>query len=235
MKIIISPSKTYSDHCHPEFPINTPQFADLTYELLGYLKSLNKDQIAKIMKLKGDLLEQAYTNIQNYENNPPNHAIYYYTGFVYKGLNLDQYHTEHFNYLEEHIRILSAFYGLLKPLDGVKPYRLDLTMKLPQIENLTHHWSPIITKQFEDDLIINLASQEFSQLIKQPMITIDFLENKKGSYKNISTYSKQARGIMLNYLIINQIKDIESIKAFNEAGYSFNEELSDTDHLVFTR
>ena len=234
MKIIISPSKTYSLISKFNCPGQQPKYIKKTIEILAELKKLSKADLQKIMKIKENLLEQTISNIDQYEQLESNHAIAYYTGFVYKGLHLTTYTKEMIDYLKNNLQILSAFYGSLSPFDLVRPYRLDMTMKLPNI-SLSTHWSDLLSKELEKEQIINLASTEFSQLIKLPMITIVFLENKNGVYKNISTYSKQARGYLLDYMIKHQINNPDKIKHFNLSGYSYNDSMSDGSKFVFTR
>lgn len=238
MKIILSPSKTYNTkptQLLDDVATSTPLFEEEAMTLLKPIQKIKKDDMGKMMKIKGKLLEDTYQSFQNFKEFTSQKAILHYTGFVYKKLQLNRYDATHWSYIQEHIRILSAFYGVLHPFDGIKPYRLDFTMSHKKLPKLLPYWNEKVNNYFKDEMIINLASQEFSQLIDHPMLTIDFLEEKKGDYHNLSTYAKQARGLMIDYLIKNRIEDVEKIKAFNLDGYCFHQTLSSDDHYVFTR
>lgn len=233
MKLIISPSKTYQINKEEIQDDKSPIYIEKTNYLLSILASQSKDQIAQMMKLKGNLLDQTYSLYQDRNEISVNEAIKTYTGMVFKGLTLDHYNSEQIDYLHNHLLILSALYGVLRPDDLIKPYRLDFTMNFPI--NLYDYWQEDVTNVIKDELIINLASQEYSALIKKPMINIDFLQKRGNAYKNVSTYSKQARGIMLDYLIRNQVSDLNQLKQFDCAGYTIHEDLSNDQSLVFTR
>jgi len=240
MKMIISPSKTYQKFPQ-DIPFDPPLFGDLLFTektkgILDYLKRLSKTEIASIMKIKGELLEETFENISTHETQHEAQAIVHYTGFVYKKLELANYQQQEWAYLDKHLSILSAFYGVLHPFHRVKPYRLDLTMKLPNFQNLVSYWKESVNDHFKnEDTIINLASHEFSRLITRPMVTIDFLERREGRLVNLATYAKQARGLMLNYLIQHKITTIEGIKHFCEEEYQFDPKHSNDERLVFTR
>ncbi|ERJ11218.1 YaaA family protein [Haloplasma contractile] len=235
MKIIMSPSKTQDFSKDLSLVTTTREFKTKTDELLDIINDLSKEDIATIMKIKGTLLEDTYQNYQNYVNLPTNKAITSYTGAVFKGLEIDHYTKTEQDYLNDHLRILSALYGVLKPTDEIKPYRLDMKMKILD-EGLYSFWTETITELFKkENLIINLASNEFSKLIKLPMITINFKEHKNGIYKVIGAYAKKARGKMIHYMIKNQVQDIETIKQFNTDGYAYNRDLSSEKDFIFTR
>ncbi len=235
MKIIVSPAKTQQNAQVLNVPFTDLRFYDKSEILLSKIQSYSKDELVTLMSIKGKLLEQTLETFASYNQNQPTHGICLYTGLVFKGLEPLEYTTEEQVYLRNHVRILSAFYGVVEPFDAVKPYRLDMKMKVLE-EGLYKFWQEPINQYFGDEEIINLASSEFSKLIKVPMTSVTFKEEKEaGIYKVVGTYAKQARGNMLLWMIRNNIQTIESIKGFDQCGYQFNAELSTKNNLVFTR
>jgi cytoplasmic iron level regulating protein YaaA (DUF328/UPF0246 family) len=126
---------------------------------------------------------------------------------------------------------LDAFYGILEPGTLIKPYRLDMKVNIGV--NLYNHWK--IDDYFKNEIVINLASNEYSKMLNIPMINISFLQFKNGKYINQATYSKQARGLFLDYIILNKIENVELMKNFNRDNYQYNKNLSDESNMVFTR
>ena len=197
---------------------------------------LSKEELASVMELKGNLLEEVYQVYKGYNRAHYECAIKSYSGREFKEIDRDNYKTRDWTFLQKHLVILSALYGALKPLDGIKPYRLDLRMKV--IHNgLYSYWYKDINELLKDeDLIINLASSEFSKLVKLPMTSIEFKEKQEdGSFKIRGTYAKKARGLMVNYIVKDKITKVNSIKKFNLEGYVYNKDLSEKKNLVFTR
>lgn len=198
------------------------------------------------MKIKGELLEETYSNIINYELNPEIKAINLYNGVAFKKLELESYNSKELEYLNNSLIILSAMYGALNPFDNIKKYRLDMIMKISE-NSLYSFWSEKVTayinellSQDSEKILLNLASNEYSKIINKKslnfkMITVDFKEFKNGKYLSVSSFSKQGRGMLLNYLIKNQITNIEDIKKFSKEGYSFNSELSNENTIIFSR
>ena len=246
MKIIFSPSKEMKvGELNSPFSFS-PKFKDESKEILNILKNLDKNQIEKIMKIKGELLEETYSNIINYDSLSVVKAINLYNGVAFKKLGIEQYTSKELEYLNNSIIILSAMYGALNPFDNIKKYRLDMTMKISE-NSLYSFWSEKVTvyinellSQDSEKILLNLASNEYSKMINKKslnfkMITIDFKEFKNGKYLSVSSFSKQGRGMLLNYLIKNQITNIEDIKKFSKEGYSFNSELSNENTIIFSR
>lgn len=235
MKIIVSPAKTQQNVEHLNVPFKTPQFKKMSAELLSILSGYDGEMLGQLMSIKGVLLEETLKTIASYNDNEPTHGIRLYTGMVFKGLESLKYSDLELKYLDEHVRVLSAFYGVVHPFDLVRPYRLDMTMKIID-GGLYRYWQEPLKSVFEGEEIINLASGEFSKMVKSPMITIDFKEEKElGVYKIVGTYAKQARGKMLAWMIRNNIQRVEAIERFSEWGYVFNEVLSSKNNLIFTR
>ena len=246
MKAIFSPSKEMKvGELNSPFSFS-PKFKDESKEILNILKNLDKNQIEKIMKIKGELLEETYNNIINYDSLSVVKAINLYNGVAFKKLELESYNSRELEYLNNSLIILSAMYGALNPFDNIKKYRLDMTMKISE-NSLYSFWSEKVTayinellSQDSEKILLNLASNEYSKMINKKalnfkMITVDFKEFKNGKYSSISSFSKQGRGMMLNYLIKNQITNIEDIKKFSKEGYSFNSELSNENTIIFSR
>ena len=245
MKIIFSPSKEMREENifeNKKIEFTESKFKDKTNILIGILKEKSLSEIENIMKLKGELLNKTYKDIQDYDKLKFIPAISMYYGVSFKELNLEDYSEKSLEYLENNLLILSALYGVLLTFDLVKKYRLDMTMSIID-KGLYNFWKKDVNDYIsnilsKDEVLLNLASGEFSKLIdnkKISMINIDFKEEKDGAYKSVSTYSKKARGQFLNYLIKNQIANLEDIKKIKLDGYSLNKDLSDEKNLIFTR
>ena len=235
MKIIISPSKTQDFSNKVNINSTSPIFIEKANKLVKEINKISVDELSNIMKIKGKLLQKTYDDYKNFESNNDNISIESYSGTVFKEIDLSSYDINDINFMNEKLIILSALYGVLKPSDKIKPYRLDMNMKIIK-KSLYSYWSDDISNYFlEEDTIINLASDEYSKLINIPMINIKFKENKNDKYKTIGTYSKKARGMLVNYIIKNKIDNIEDIKSFDKEGYRYNNDLSDDYNIFFTR
>ena len=245
MKIIFSPSKEMKEENilqNKGIEFTESKFKDKTNILINILKEKSISEIENIMKLKGELLNNTYKDIQDYDKLKYIPAISLYYGVSFKELKLEDYSEKSLKYLQNNLLILSAFYGISLPFDLIKKHRLDMTISIID-KGLYNFWKKDINEYTSNildsnEILLNLASSEFSKLIdnkKIPMINLDFKEEKDGTYKSISTYSKKARGQFLNYLIKNQVSNIENIKKMELNGYSLNEELSDKKNFIFTR
>ena len=245
MKIIFSPSKEMREENifeNKKIEFTESKFKDKTNILIGILKEKSLSEIENIMKLKGKLLNKTYKDIQDYDKLKFIPAISMYYGVSFKELELEDYSEKSLKYLKNNLLILSALYGTSSVFDLVKKYRLDMTMSIID-KGLYNFWKKDINDYIsnilsKDEVLLNLASGEFLKMIdskKISMINIDFKEEKDGAYKSVSTYSKKARGQFLNYLIKNQIANLEDIKKIKLDGYSLNKDLSDEKNLIFTR
>ena len=243
MKIIFSPSKEMREENifeNKKIEFTESPFKDKTNILIDILKQKSIEEIESIMKLKADLLAKTYKDIQNYDRLKYIPAISMYYGVSFK--ELEAYSEESLKYLKDKLFILSALYGLSQAFDLVKKYRLDMTMSIVD-KGLYNFWKKEINEYIsksltEDEVLLNLASGEFSKMIdtkKINMINLDFKEEKDGTYKSVSTYSKKARGKFLNYLIKNQISSLEEVEKINLDGYILNKDLSNSKNLIFTR
>ena len=245
MKIIFSPSKEMREENifkNKKIEFTESKFKDKTNILIGILKEKSLSEIENIMKLKGELLNKTYKDIQDYDKLKSIPAISMYYGVSFKELKLEDYSEKSLEYLENNLLILSALYGILSTFDLVKKYRLDMTMSIID-KGLYNFWKKDINDYIsnilsKDEVLLNLASGEFSKMIdnkKISIINIDFKEEKDGAYKSVSTYSKKARGQFLNYLVKNEIDNLEDIKKIKLDGYSLNNTLSDEKNFIFTR
>ncbi len=211
-----------------------------TLKLYETIRKLSKDKISLIFKIKGKLLEETINNYKSdFSDKPIKEAIRSYTGVVFEQLNLNIYNNSQLKYMNDHLRILSAMYGVLSPNDLIYPYRLDMTIKLPKI-SLYKYWQEIVDDYFmNEEVIINLASNEFSKMLKNysgRMINIEFYEESdKLELKVVSYNAKKCRGKMLDFLIKNQIEDLDLIKEFSYENYIYSENLSKPDNLIFIR
>lgn len=241
MKIVFSPSKTMK---HKDIRFSTEEminFPDKTKFLIENLKKFSKDEIEKIFKIKGNLLEETYDNIQNFENLESFDTLALYDGVTFRQLEMHSYSNKNFDYLNENLFIFSALYGVLSPNTKIKPYRLDMSINFLEEENLYKFWKEEVNSyltKFNEEIFINLASKEFSKILdykKFNVIDIEFRQLVDGKLKNISTEAKKARGLLLNYLVINEVDNLEKIKEFKEAGYKFSEEDSSSSYFLFIK
>ena len=252
MKIIISPAKSLDFESKVPTSLHTqPQFLEQSEKLHKKLKTLSKKKLSDLMKISDDLAALNYDRNQTWQTpfTPENakQAIYAFTGEVFRGIDVNTLEEEKLPLLQERLRILSGLYGLLKPLDLIQPYRLEMGTKLKvgRRENLYKFWDDTVAKALnqeleKDELLINLASAEYFKVIpkkvlKVPMITPVFKDFKNGEYKTIMTFAKKARGLMVRYIIDNNVKTIEELKGFNVDNYRYSEEMSSATDIYFTR
>ncbi len=237
MKIIVSPSKTMDLKLYNNKFKSAKKDKDLrvkaskiTDYLIDNLKSFDREYIAKKMNLKGDLLDKTVKNIADFDKNPYGTALFSYTGTVFNQLRIDTYDEDSLRYANDNVRILSALFGSLSAMESVKEYRLDMNMNMFD-NSLYSIWKEIINEYYDDEIVINLASSEYSKMIKKEMIDVDFLV----SGKRVAYHSKVARGCMLNFMIKNKVQDINLLKKESFNGYVYNEGLSSDRKLVYTK
>lgn len=241
MKIILSPSKTQNEELTLPFYSDIPLLNHkATLSLFKTLKKMSPVQLGEAMDIKGKLLDKTVKLYQDFDpkTTPTVSAIALYTGVVFDQLTLAAYDEKQNDYINDHVRILSAMYGLLHPRSAIWPYRLDFTMKLPSLK-LKILWSPRIVKALKsENLILDLSSQEYGALLKplsSKIHQIIFLELIDGQEKIISTNAKKARGKMAHYLIHNRITDIKDLAGFSEDGYCFQTVRSNQNRSVFIK
>ena len=252
MKIIISPAKSLDFESKVPTSLHTqPLFLEQSTKLNKKLKTLSRKKLSELMKISADLAALNYDRNQNWL--PPftlenaKQAVYAFTGEVYRGLDVNSIENDKLPILQERLRILSGLYGILRPLDLIQPYRLEMGTKLKvgRADNLYKFWGDSVAETLnsemkDDELFVNLASSEYFKVIpkkvlKVPMITPVFKDFKNGQYKTIMTFAKKARGLMVRYIVDNNITTLEGLKSFNVDGYGFSEEMSTDTELVFIR
>ena len=246
MKIIISPAKKMNDNQDIFSFKEMPQFMDKTEKLLSLIKGLSYDEMKKIWNCSDRLARLNYERIQNmdlYKNLTP--AILSYEGIQYQYMAPSVFTESEYRYIEKHLRILSGFYGIVKPFDGIKPYRLEMQARLgsEEADSLYDFWSRDIADSLYDgnDTLLNLASKEYSKAVEpylndsRRFITCVFGELAGGKVKEKATMLKMARGEMVRYMAEKQIENIEDIREFDRLGFRFNKEMSDEDNYIFIK
>jgi cytoplasmic iron level regulating protein YaaA (DUF328/UPF0246 family) len=254
MLIVVSPAKKLDF----ESPVATEKFTqssllEHSQELMERCVKLSPADLSSLMGISDQLagLNAARFGEWSLPFTPENarQAVLAFSGDVYTGLQASSFNEESFEFAQNHLRILSGLYGLLKPLDLIQAYRLEMGTKLDNDRgsNLYQFWGDIITEHLNnaiaaqgDDILINLASNEYFKSVKKKtlnaeIITPAFKDWKNGQYKMISFFAKKARGLMANYIIENKITTLDELKRFDAAGYEYNESFSKGNDWVFTR
>lgn len=252
MKIVISPAKTLDFKSNlPTTRGTQPPFLETTTKVNRKLARMSRRELSELMGISDKLAELNHSRYQEFEevHTPENSrpAVYAFAGDVYTGLDAYTMATENLDRLQERLRILSGFYGLLRPLDLVQPHRLEMgtDLSVGRKKNLYDLWREEITSELnrelkEHDLFVNLASGEYFKAVDKKklqgtVITPVFKDYKNGKLKVISFFAKKARGAMVRYLIDRDIQSLDGIKGFDTDGYRFSEEESAGNELVFTR
>ncbi|MGB0754464.1 MAG: peroxide stress protein YaaA [Candidatus Pseudothioglobus sp.] len=249
MLAIISPSKTQDfSQCDIDIFSQTRQI-ESSNELIGILKNKSKSQIAKLMSISDKLSELNFDRFQNFQLpftlKNAKQAILAFKGDVYNGINAPELSHEDLEFAQGKVRMLSGLYGVIRPLDLIQPYRLEMGTKLSNAKggDLYDYWGSDISSilnEDESDLIVNLASNEYSKAIDKKtlnanILDIVFKEKKGDNYKVIGIYAKRARGLMVNYIIRNRLDKPEELKDFTDEGYRFDKGLSNDSSWVFLR
>lgn len=250
MLIVISPAKKLDYTGSVSAPASTqPKLLDHSSELLHDLKKLAPQEVSSLMSLSDKLGALNYQRFQEWQtpftadNARP--AVLAFKGDVYQGLDADNMSDEDLSWAQDHLRILSGLYGLLRPLDLMQAYRLEMGTKFANSRgaDLYQFWGDLITTELnkmKTPVLVNLASNEYfksvqKKALKAQIITPVFMDKKNDKYKIVSFYAKKARGLMSRYIIKNRITDVEQIKNFDTDGYSFNSAMSEADKWVFVR
>ncbi|WMS88495.1 peroxide stress protein YaaA [Pleionea litopenaei] len=254
MLTVISPAKSLDFESKlPTKKFTQPQFLDHSQVLIDELRKLTHQDVATMMKLSDKLAELNVHRFQSFstpftpENARP--AVFAFTGDVYQGLAATELKANDFTFAQKHLRILSGLYGLLRPLDLIQPYRLEMGTRLgnQRGKNLYEFWGTLIHDQISKELetqkqpaLINLASNEYFKSVKSSklpyeVITPQFKDYKNGQYKMISFFAKRARGLMSRYIIENKIDNPNDLRSFNIDGYRIDNKSSTTNDLVFLR
>ncbi|OEK04749.1 peroxide stress protein YaaA [Roseivirga misakiensis] len=250
---VISPAKTLDFETPCDKAKSYPRFQKETLELIGVLKEKTPEEIQRLMDLSENLAElnaDRYRKFRKAKNSKAaKQAVYAFKGDVYVGLEAEGLSDDDIQYAQNHLRILSGLYGVLRPLDLIQPYRLEMGTRLAfdDYRTLYNYWADKIVAEVNKDLkkqgdkiLVNLASNEYFKAINRPslkaqIINVDFLDYKNGQYKVISFFAKKARGLMSQFIIKNQINEPEGLKAFDYEGYWFDADASNDQHLVFKR
>ena len=254
MLIVISPAKTLDYETTPKTKVfTTPDFLDHSQRLISRLRNFSSLDISDLMKVSAKIADLNFDRYESWKTpfteKNAKQAILAFKGDVYSGLDAESFKADDFKFAQKHLRVLSGLYGLLRPLDLMQPYRLEMGTRLKTDEgkNLYEFWGSDITeglnkqlKKIKSDTLINLASNEYFKSVKPKelnarIITPAFKEFKNGEYKMIGIYAKKARGLLSRYIIQNKLSNPEDLKLFNEEGYKFNKKLSKGDNWVFTR
>ncbi len=254
MLAILSPAKTLDyESPVPDLPLTKPDFLPQTKVLLAILRDLSPQEVGSLMGISDKL---AALNVARYADWSPRFtdknsraAILAFMGDVYEGMQASSFSAADHDYAQAHLRILSGLYGLLRPLDRLQPYRLEMGTALanPAGRHLYAFWGDTIAHALNkalaaqgDELLVNLASDEYNKAaltpaLKARVITPQFREEKDGQFKMVSFYAKRARGLMASYIVKNRLSEVDALKDFQVDGYGFNKKLSKGDVLVFSR
>ena len=256
MQIVISPAKSLDYETtlsNRNYSYSKYRFVDEPQKLVGKLNSYSVSELASLMKVSDKLAELNYMRYKEwhypFELEKGRQALFAFKGDVYVGLDAFSLNDEDVDYIQNKLSILSGLYGLLRPLDLIMPYRLEMGTKLSYegAKDLYAFWGDKITQLLNQDIqkhghefLINLASNEYYKSIKNkelcvPVITPVFKDLKNGKYKIVSFYAKKARGLMTRFIVQNRIENPEELKAFDAEGYYYNNQLSKENQPVFTR
>lgn len=245
MKIIISPAKKMNieqDVSHKSLPV----FLGNTQEIKNTIQGLSYEALKDIWKCNDNLAKLNFDRFCNMDlERSLSPAIFSYEGLQYQYIGANVLDNNALEYIADNLKIISGFYGVLRPFDGVTPYRLEMQAKISidNKKNLYDYWGDKLYKEIfkDNDMVLNLASKEYSECIERHLksndkfITCLFYENVNGKFKQKATLAKMARGFMVRFLAENNIDNINDIKKFNDFGFSFNNDMSSEDKLVFVK
>ena len=252
MKVLLSPAKSLDFKSQ----LPTEKNSDLCFQkeaeyLNSILKRKSPEDLSQLMGVSIKIADLNYERNNDWSlpftKKNARQAVYAFSGDVYRGLDAYSVDDDKIDFMQSNVRIISGLYGLVKPLDLIQPYRLEMGTKLSfdNNKNLYEYWREKITNQLnlelsENEPVLNLASNEYfkaidSKVVNGDIYSANFKEFKDGSYKTIAIFSKKARGMMTKYIIENNITDINSLKSFNYDKYIFNENLSSEKELIFCR
>lgn len=252
MLILLSPSKTqktggdYSDY-------SLPEHLEKTKKLVHRLKNSSTAELSSVMQISEKLAESTKSRYARFHFPPQrrncSHALFTFRGDVFSEIDVDRYQTEDFQFAQKHLRIFSGLYGILRPLDIIQPYRLEMGGKFRTEagKTLYAYWRETIEHSINAHIdtikaqeIINLASSEYFKVIRRdrihaPVIEVFFKQKKNGNLKTIAIHAKKARGALTNYIIKNRIQHSSALRNFHYQGYVFADDLSSEENIVFRR
>ena len=253
MIIVISPAKNLDFDSKHDFEVTKPRLLKFTHELISNLKNKSIQDIEKLMSISTSLATLNAQRFHNFKTNPSSEytqpAIFAFNGDVYQGLQASSFNAQKMEFAQKHLRILSGLYGILRPLDIIQPYRLEMGTQLAfnDYKTLYDYWDMKIMNLLLEDLntqndniIINLASNEYFKSVNRKelsanVIDVEFKDLKNGEYKIISFFAKKARGLMSKYIVDHAINDPENLKGFNYEGYYYDPVASSARKIVFKR
>lgn len=246
MKIILSPAKKMNMDPDRLAPSGLPDFLDQTEEILAWLRDRSYEELKTLWKCNDKIVQQNTVRLEQMElRTQLTPAVLAYEGIAYQYMAPAVFESGHYDYVQEHLRILSAFYGVLRAMDGVTPYRLEMQAKasIGGKKDLYELWGSRLYEAIRDEsrIIINLASKEYSKCIEKYLtpddiyITITFCEKSGDKLVTKGTYAKMARGEMVRYMAEHQIEDPKEIRNFDRLGYVFREDLSSDKEYIFER
>lgn len=255
MLILLSPAKVQNFKTPAHSTIFTqPEFMKEAEQLVKLMRELSPSELARLLDINSNL---SHLNTDRHVNwhrpfTPANakQAVYTFDGEVYRGLNAKTFTDEDTVYMQNHLRLFSGLYGLLRPLDLIQPYRIDVSSKLENpygndlyafwSEKVTHSINKALRKTGKPDIILNLASSEYIRTIdtknyKLKILDVEFYEYKNDAFKQIVMYTKKARGMMARFVIQNRIENLEDLKGFDAEGYWYSPQMSTKNKIVFVR
>ena len=253
MQIILSPAKLmdFSDEMK-EVKSTRPLFPEKSKELIAVCRQLSEREIADEMTINAKMAREVYEYFQTYDlrSTPKQSAAIAYNGIAYKGLNAHDFSVKDFDFAQQHLNIISGLYGIVRPLDTIRPYRLEMQRKIvpPGYKTLYDFWEETVNEYLSkrlrkgDKTIINVASKEYAKVVRRNklpkgtrIIDIQFLQQENDTLKQIVVHSKKARGLISRFIIKNRLVDPEEVKGFDWEGYFFYPALSKEDSWVFVR
>lgn len=252
MKLVLSPAKSLDFETKlPTTKTTEGCFLAEAERLNKLLKKKSARSLSKLMRISDNLGQLNYERNQEWSlpftKDNARQALYAFSGDVYRGIDAYTIDTKKLDKVQDTVRIISGLYGILKPLDLIQPYRLEMGTRMPvgKNKNLYEFWKKKVTQTLndeleDDELFLNLASNEYfkaidTKALKVPVFTANFKDLKNGEYKTIMTFAKLARGYMTRYIIDTDAKTLDDVKGFNYEGYGFSEDLSSENELVFIR
>ena len=249
MLVVVSPAKKLNMSLVDNLKISEPHFEKNVNELVNVVRGLSVKDLEKLMDISTTLAELNKDRFNDFGNQQKKAAAFAFAGDTYKGLSIEKFEIGDLDWAQKHLRILSGLYGLLRPLDEIEPYRLEMGSKLKGAHgsSLYDYWGNKISenlnqhaKEIGSKILVNCASNEYFNAINLNslllrVITPIFMERKNGKEKIISFYAKNARGAMARFIIQNRLKSEEDIKKFDLDGYNYSAEKSDEGKLVFIR
>ena len=246
MKIILSPAKKMNMVPDRLAPSGLPDFLDQTEEILAWLRDRSYEELKTLWKCNDKIVQQNIARLEQMElRDQLTPAVLAYEGIAYQYMAPSVFEDGHYDYVQEHLRILSAFYGVLRAMDGVTPYRLEMQAKasIGGKKDLYELWGNRLYEAVRDEsrVIVNLASKEYSKCIEKYLVpedrylTITFCEKSGDKLVTKGTYAKMARGEMVRYMAEHQIEDPIEIRNFDRLGYVFRDDLSSDKEYIFER